>query len=447
AREGLKKLLEQDGYRVETAESGRHALDVADDLSPDVVITDLKMPEMDGIELLSALSDRDPDLPIIVVTAFGDISSAVDAMRAGAANFLTKPVDFDALTMTLERALERRELKTEAENLRRQLHDREGRGLQGLIGTSAAMLDVYRVANLVGGGRATVMITGASGTGKGELARAIHNLGPRRDKPFVTLHCASLAESLLESELVGHERGSFTGADRRRIGRFEQASGGTLFLDEVGEIPMQTQVKLLRVLQERTFERVGGTDPIKVDVRLVAATNRDLAADVRDGRFREDLFYRLNVVHIEMPRLRIRGSDILLLANHFLQRFARDNDKKVNGFSDEARATIMAHGWPGNVRELENAIERAVVMCVGDEIVATDLPVDISPTSDTQGVRIPGSTMAEIERHAILSTLDSVDGSTSKASEMLDISVRTIQYRLHDYGLAGKKKSPKDTQE
>ena len=447
AREGLKKLLEQDGYRVETAESGRHALDVADELSPDVVITDLKMPGMDGIELLGALSERDPDVPIIVVTAFGEISSAVDAMRAGAANFLTKPVDFDALTVTIERALERRHLKAEADNLRRQLHDRQGHGLQGLVGTSAAMQEVYRVARQVAGARATVMITGASGTGKGELAKAIHNLGPRRDKPFVTLHCASLAESLLESELFGHERGSFTGADRRRIGRFEQASGGTLFLDEVGEIPMQTQVKLLRVLQERTFERVGGTDPIKVDVRLVAATNRDLAADVRDGRFREDLFYRLNVVHIEMPGLRVRGSDILLLANHFLQRFARDNEKEVTGFSDEARATIMAHGWPGNVRELENAIERAVVMCVGDEIVATDLPVDIAPTSDTQGVRIPGSTMAEIERYAILSTLDSVDGSTSKASEMLDISVRTIQYRLHDYGLAGKKKSKSNAEE
>ena len=440
AREGLKKLLEQDGYRVETAESGRHALEVADELSPDVVITDLKMPEMDGLQLLEALTDKDPDIPVIMVTAFGDVASAVAAMRAGAANFLTKPVDFDALIVTLERALERRQLKAEADNLRRQLHDREGHGLQGLIGTSAAMQAVYRVAKQVSGARATVMITGESGTGKGELAKAIHNLGPRREKPFVTLHCASLAESLLESEMFGHERGSFTGADRRRIGRFEMASGGTLFLDEVGEIPMQTQVKLLRVLQERTFERVGGTDPIKVDVRLIAATNRDLAKDVRDGRFREDLFYRLNVVHMEMPRLRIRGSDILLLANHFLQRFARDNDKEVNGFSDEARAKIMAHGWPGNVRELENAVERAVVMCTGDQIVATDLPVDIAPTPQAQGVRIPGSTMAEIERHAILSTLDAVDGSTSKASEMLDISVRTIQYRLHDYGLAGKKK-------
>ncbi|MEZ4438418.1 MAG: sigma-54 dependent transcriptional regulator [Polyangiaceae bacterium] len=440
ARTGLKRLLEQEGYRVETAEGGRQALEVADELVPDVVVTDLKMPEMSGHVLLERLHEIYPELPVIVVTAFGDISSAVEAMRAGAENFLAKPVDFDALTLTIERALERRRLIHEADYLRRQLRDRDGGGLQGLIGTSPAMQEVYQLARQVSGARATVMITGESGTGKGELAKAIHNLGPRRDRPFVTLHCASLAESLLESELFGHERGSFTGADRRRIGRFEQASGGTLFLDEVGEIPLQTQVKLLRVLQDKSFERVGGTEEIKVDVRLVAATNRDLAKDVRDGRFREDLFYRLNVVHVEMPRLRVRGSDILLLANHFMQRFARENDKVVQGFTDEARAKIMGHDWPGNVRELENAIERAVVLCTGDMIEARDLPVDIAPTAPAQGLRIPGSTMAEIERHAILSTLESVDHSTSRAAEILDISVRTIQYRLHDYGMAGKKK-------
>jgi two-component system, NtrC family, response regulator HydG len=440
ARSGMQKLLEQDGYRVEVASSGREAIEVADELSPDVVVTDLKMPEMDGMQLLEALRDKDPFLPVIMVTAFGDVASAVQAMRYGAENFLTKPVDFDALSVTIERALEQRVLRSEAATMRQQLRTRDGHGLEGLIGTSVPMQDVYRVARQVANARATVMITGDSGTGKGELAKAIHNLGPRRGKPFVTLHCASLAESLLESELFGHEKGSFTGAERRRIGRFEQASGGTLFLDEVGEIPMQTQVKLLRVLQEKSFERVGGTDLIQVDVRLIAATNRDLAQDVRDGRFREDLFYRLNVVHVEMPPLGIRGGDILLLANFFLQRFAKENDKAVQGFSEEARAKLMAHPWPGNVRELENAVERAVVMSTSEEIGASDLPVDIAPTAPATGVRIPGSTMADIERHAILTTLDAVDGSTSKASEMLDISVRTIQYRLHDYGLAGKKK-------
>lgn len=443
ARQGLQKLLEQDGYAVATAESGRDALAVADETSPDVVVTDLKMPGMDGIDVIRALAKQDPDLPVIVVTAFGDVSSAVEAMRAGAVNYLTKPVDFDALSLTLERAVEQRQLRAEADNLRRHLNDREGHGLRGLIGTSPVMQEVYRLAKQVSSARATVLITGETGTGKGELAKTIHELGPRRNRPFVTLHCASLAESLLESELFGHERGSFTGADRRRIGRFEQATGGTLFLDEVGEIPTHTQVKLLRVLQDRTFERVGGTDTIAVDVRLVAATHRDLAEDVRNGRFREDLYYRLNVVRIEMPRLRTRGNDILLLANHFLQKLAHENGKKLDGFSDEARARIMAHRWPGNVRELENVIERAVVMCTGDQIDAADLPVDLAPQGPSDGVPIPGSTMAEIERHAILSTLDAVDGSTTKASEILDISVRTIQYRLHDYGLAKKSKRTK----
>jgi two-component system response regulator HydG len=280
-----------------------------------------------------------------------------------------------------------------------------------------------------------VLVTGESGTGKGELARAIHALSPRSKAPFVALHCASLAESLLESELFGHEKGSFTGADKRRIGRFELANGGTLFLDEVGEIPMQTQIKLLRVLQERTFERVGGNEPITVDVRVLAATNRDLAADVADRRFREDLYYRLNVVHIEMPPLRLRGSDVIVLANHFLVRFAQENHKRVEGFTDRARAKIVAYRWPGNVRALENAIERAVVMCEGALIDEGDLPFEAVP--EVHGaVRIPGATMAEIERYAILSTLEAANGSTTKAAEILDISVRTIQYRLHEYGLA-----------
>jgi two-component system, NtrC family, response regulator HydG len=256
---------------------------------------------------------------------------------------------------------------------------------------------------------------------------------------FVTLHCAVLAESLLESELFGHERGSFTGADKRRIGRFEQANGGTLFLDEVGEIPLSTQVKLLRVLQERTFECVGGDESIEVDVRVIAATNRDLVKDTHDGRFREDLYYRLNVVQIEMPPLRARGGDVILLADHFLGRFAAENHKRIDGLSDRARAKLIAHRWPGNVRELENAIERAVVLCEGTHIDEDDLPIDVAPLPKG-AVRIPGATMAEIERFAILATLDVTNGSTAKAAEMLDISVRTIQYRLHEYGGVAKEK-------
>jgi two-component system response regulator HydG len=439
ARSGLEKLLLQEGFVVNAAADGPSALAIASESPPDVVVTDLKMPKMDGVALLAKLREQDKDLPVIMVTAFGDVGSAVSAMRAGAADYLTKPVDFDALTMAIERAVERRELRAEADELRRQLREREGDGLEGLIGASPAMQKVYRTARQVAGARATVLITGESGTGKGELARAIHLKGPRAKAPFVALHCAALAESLLESELFGHERGAFTGAEKRRIGRFEQANSGTLFLDEVGEISPATQVKLLRVLQERTFERVGGNEPVQVDVRLVAATNRDLAADVQEGRFREDLYYRLNVVHIDMPPLRIRDNDVLLLANHFLRRFAADNRRKIEGFSDRARAKLVAHRWPGNVRELENAIERAVVLCEGPRIEEEHLPIEVAPVAKG-ALRVPGATMAEIERFAILSTLEATNGSTTKAAEMLDISVRTIQYRLHEYGVAVKTK-------
>jgi two-component system, NtrC family, response regulator HydG len=285
------------------------------------------------------------------------------------------------------------------------------------------------------------LITGESGTGKGEFARAIHMLGPRAAKPFVAVHCASLAETLLESELFGHEKGSFTGADRRRVGRFEQAHEGTLFLDEVGEIPLGTQVKLLTVLQERQFERVGGNEAIKVDVRIIAATNRDLQAEVVAGKFREDLYYRLNVVHVEMPPLRLRGGDILALAEHFLRRFALEDHKSIDGFTDRARMKLRAYRWPGNVRELENAIERAVVLCEGDKIDDEHLPYGSAGSATLEGISMPGATMAELEKYAIVKTMEAVDGSTVRAAELLDISVRTIQYRLHEYGLV-KERAP-----
>ncbi len=434
ARSGLEKLLASEGYRVWGAENGRAALDRVDDVAPDVVVTDLKMPEMDGLGLLERLRARDTPMPVIVVTAFGEIASAVAAMREGAEDYLTKPIDLDALLVSLERAIERRDLRVEAENLRRQIRERDHQGLRGLVGASPAMQGVYRTVRQVAGSRATVLVTGESGTGKGEVARAIHALSPRASQPFVTLQCASLAESLLESELFGHERGAFTGADKRRVGRFEQANGGTLFLDEVGEIGTATQVKLLRVLQERALERVGGNDTVSVDVRVVAATNRDLADDVKRARFREDLYYRLKVIHVEMPPLRARRGDVLVLAQHFVARFADENRKRVVGLTDEARARVLAHAWPGNVRELENAIERAVVMCAGDRIEADDLPSDVGGADlDLLGIRIPGSSMAEIERHAIVQTLEACGGSTKRAAETLGISVRTIQYRLAQY--------------
>jgi len=433
ARSGLSKLLSQEGYTVDCAADGLAALEMATETPPALIITDLKMPNLDGMGLLAKLREQNLDIPAIVTTAFGEVSVAVQAMRAGAEDYLTKPIDFDALLLAVERTLQRREVASEAENLRRQLRTRDQVGLEGLLGTSPVMQRVYSMTKQVAPSRATVLITGESGTGKGELARAIHALSPRAKAPFVTLHCAALAESLLESELFGHEKGAFTGADKRRVGRFEQADGGTLFLDEIGEIPAATQVKLLRVLQEKTLERVGGNESIKVDVRVVAATNKDLVAEVRERRFREDLYYRLNVVHIDMPALRLRGSDVIALADHFLRKFALENHRQIAGLSATARAKLIAHRWPGNVRELENAMERAVVFTEGETVEPDALPFEATPET-TDGVRIPGASMAEIEKYAILSTLEATQGSTTRAAEILDISVRTIQYRLHEYG-------------
>ncbi|HEX7671424.1 MAG TPA: sigma-54 dependent transcriptional regulator [Polyangiaceae bacterium] len=437
-RSALQQLLTGDGYTVDVAEDGIAALAVASERPPDVVVTDLDMPRMNGMDLLAKLRELDPDLPVIVVTSMEDMSMAIKAMRTGAEDYLTKPVDFDALGVAIERALEHREVRTEAQNLRRQIQERDSGGLQGLLGTSPVMQRVYRVARQVASSRATVLVTGESGTGKGELARSIHALGPRADGPFVTLHCAALAESLLESELFGHEKGSFTGADRRRAGRFEQANGGTLFLDEIGEIAPATQVKLLRVLQERAFERVGGNETVTVDVRVIAATNKDLTAELQEGRFREDLYYRLNVVHIEMPALRLRGSDIIVLAEHFLRKFTLENHKRIEGFTTEARTKLLGFRWPGNVRALENAIERAVVLTEGPLIGADDLPFEATPDG-LGALRIPGATMAEIERYAITKTLEATGGSTTKAADILDMSIRTIQYRLHEYGMTKPK--------
>ena len=437
ARSGLEKLLKTSDYDVACAADGVEAIDIAATFAPDVVVTDLKMPNMDGMTLLTKLREQDRDMPVIVTTAFGDLSNAVDAMRKGASDFITKPIDIDVLTLAIDRAVERRALAVESENLKRQIRDRDGEGLQGLLGTSPVMQKVYRVARQVAGSKATVLITGESGTGKGELAKAIHSLSPRSKEPFVSLHCAAIPETLLEAELFGHEKGAFTGADKRRVGRFEQAIGGTLFLDEIGEISPLMQVKLLKVLQEKTIERIGSGQSMPVDVRVLAATNKDLAAEVREGRFREDLFYRLNVVAVEMPPLRLRGSDVVVLAEHFLRKFARENHKNIEGFTTAARTKILAHRWPGNVRELENAIERAIVMTEGPLVDADDLPFAAAQVT-TGAVRIPGSTMAEIEKHAILSTLEAVQGSTARAAELLDISIRTIQYRLAEYGIAAK---------
>jgi two-component system response regulator HydG len=432
ARSGLATLLRDEGFEVVLAEDGTTALARVEESAPDVLLTDLRMPGMDGIELLRKAREIDPDLIVVLMTAFADVETAVRAMQEGAEHYLTKPLQIDELVLVLQRALERRTIKHEATELRARLKARLR--FDAIIGSSPAMQEVFNVIEQVAPSKASVLITGESGTGKELVAQAIHENSPRASAPFVKLHCAALAETILESELFGHEKGSFTGAAGRREGRFKQADGGTLFLDEIGEISPAIQVKLLRFLQERTFERVGGNETLKVDVRIIAATNRDLAAEVAAGRFREDLFYRLNVVNVEMPPLRARPSDLLPLANHFLQRFAKENGKRIEGFSEDAVERITGYRWPGNVRELENVIERAVVLCDGSALTAKHLPAGVGAVPKG-AVRIPGSTLAEIERHAILATLEACGGRTSSAAQMLDISVRKIQYKLHEYGV------------
>ena len=433
SRSGLAALLRDEGYDVELAADGYKAVARLEDISPDVLLTDLKMPGLDGLELLRRARQMHPELVVILMTGFAEIETAVKAMREGAEDYLTKPLQIEELVISIERALERRGLRREAHELRARLRDKLR--FDNIIGTSPAMQEVFKTIAQVAPSRASVLITGESGTGKELVAQAIHEHSPRADKPFVRLHCAALAESILESELFGHEKGAFTGSIGRREGRFWQANGGTLFLDEIGEISQAVQVKLLRFLQERTFERVGGNETIKVDVRVIAATNRDLASEVASGRFREDLFYRLNVVNVELPPLRARPSDVLPLAAHFLQKFSRENGKLIAGFDAAAIARILSYRWPGNVRELENVIERAVVLCDSKLVGDKCLPAGVGATP-RGAIRIPGATMDEIERYAILTTLEACGGKTTRAAQMLDISVRKIQYKLHEYGVA-----------
>ncbi|HXU73498.1 MAG TPA: sigma-54 dependent transcriptional regulator [Polyangia bacterium] len=441
ARTALAELLRDEGYSVEMAADGFKALPKLEEFAPDVVVTDLKMPGLTGLELMEKVRERDPECVVIVMTAFGAVESAVQAMRQGAADYLTKPVNLDELSLVLTRELERKRLRSEAGQLRERLSEKHR--VTNIIGSSPAMQVVFDSVLQVAPSRASVLIAGESGTGKELVAAAIHEHSPRAKKPFVKLHCAALAESLLESELFGHERGSFTGAVGRREGRFEQADGGTLFLDEIGEISPAIQVKLLRFLQEHEFERVGGNATVKVDVRIITATNRNLLQRVKEGLFREDLYYRLNVVSIEMPPLRARPSDIPLLASHFLAKFCRENEKQIEGFTDEALAKLAHYEWPGNVRELENAIERAVVVCKKARIGVEDFTQSIATAEKRPDgfPVVPGATMADLERYAIMKTLEHTGGSTSRAAEILGISPRTIQYRLQEYtpGGDGKK--------
>jgi DNA-binding NtrC family response regulator len=437
ARTALHELLRDEGYAVEMAADAFKALGKVADFAPDLVLTDLKMPGMDGLQLLARLHETDPELPVVVMTAFGEVESAVRAMRSGARDYLSKPVNVGELSVVIAREMEQRRVRAEARVLRARLAERYS--FSNIVGSSAPMQEVFKTVAQIATSRASVLVTGESGTGKELIAAAIHERSPRAKGPFIKLHCAALAESLLESELFGHERGAFTGAVGRRDGRFFQANHGTLFLDEIGEISPAIQVKLLRFLQEREFERVGGNETITVDVRVIAATNRDLKQMIAEGKFREDLYYRLNVINLEMPALRARASDIPLLATHFLRKYAAENGKEVRGFSAEALERLTAYPWPGNVRELENVIERAVVLAQTAEITTDELPAQVAAAKAAMGgLQIPGATMDEIERYAITRTLESTGGSTSRAAEILNISVRKIQYKLHEYEKAPK---------
>ncbi|MBI2394976.1 MAG: sigma-54-dependent Fis family transcriptional regulator [Deltaproteobacteria bacterium] len=446
ARTALSEILREEGFITETAADGFKALGKIDEFHPDVILSDLKMPGLDGLSLMEKSKELAPDAVVIVMTAYGTIGSAVDAVKRGAENYLTKPLDdADALVAIVAKGIEKSRLLQETRRLRDRLRERNAFG--HIVGEHPSMRHLLELVQQVAPSRASVLIVGESGTGKELIAEAIHRNSPRATKPFVRLNCAALAETLLESELFGHERGAFTGAIGRREGRFKQADGGTLLLDEVSEIPLGLQVKLLRFLQTREFERVGGNETVKVDVRVIAATNRDLEEQIRLGRFREDLYYRLNVVTLAIPPLRDRPSDVTALATFFLRKYAQENGKRIEGFDEEALAALVGYRWPGNVRELENAIERAVVLGNGALIERRHLPTSVAPSEDKKRApHVPGATIQELEKWAILETLEAVGGSTSKAATVLGISPRKIQYKLHEYedGAPGERRARAD---
>ena len=441
ARRALRTILSDEGYEIAEAADGEEALAKLPSFMPDLVLADVKMPRIDGITLVKRARELGFDCLFVMMTAFGSIELAVESMQAGAENFLVKPLDVAAVLIVLQRALEKRALQKDARHLRERVRERFQ--IANIIGGAPELQSVFQIILQAAPTKATVLILGESGTGKELIAQALHEQSPRKDRPFVKVSCAALSETLLESELFGHEKGSFTGASGRREGRFELADGGTLFLDEIGEISAATQVKLLRVLQCREFERVGGTETLKVDVRIVAATNRDLDAEVKAGRFREDLFYRLNVVAVTLPPLRRRKADIPALAAWFIERSAKAYGKPILALGPGTLNALLAHDWPGNVRELENAIERAVVLCKTTALTTDDLPPTLrGPRTATRdsSTFIPGASLAEIERETILRTLELVGGSTARAAEMLGISARKIQYRVKEY--AGEAAGP-----
>lgn len=472
----LRTLLSGWGYEVAEADDGGSAVAAVQSRPFDLILMDIRMIKVSGLEALTRIKAFNPAIPVVVITAYASVETAVEALKKGAYDYLTKPLDFDELRLTLERAMEHNRLKEENRILKESLGDRFNR--QNLIGRSAVMTRLLETAAQVAPSEATVLITGESGTGKEMVAGLIHFNSMRKEGPFVKFNCAAIAETLLESELFGHEKGSFTGADRRREGKFRQADGGSLFLDEVSEMSLGMQVKLLRVLQEREITRVGGNEVIKVDVRLIAATNRNLLNEIAAGRFREDLFYRLNVVTLRVPSLRERIEDIPLLAQHFLARFAEKNHKRIQGFTARAMDRLLRHPWPGNIRELMNAVERGVVLAQGQYLDEAELALLPSEMEGSPGLSVPANFLApaparpeaepgtasprneaggpsreveaaqqtdrsgagtasleEVEKETILRTLSAVGGNKSEAARRLGITRRTLHQKLKRYGM------------
>ena len=445
----LSELLKDEGFEVLTADSAENGLKIVGENDLDLVITDMRMPGMDGLELLGAIKKHDKDLPVIMITAFGEVGKAVDAMKAGAYNYLAKPFNNEELLVNIKKAIEHYSLLRE--NLRLRDEARVRYGFASIVGKNARMQEIYHLIEKVAPTPASVMITGESGTGKELVARAIHINSPREKGPFISVNCAALPETLLESELFGHERGAFTGATSMRKGRFELADSGTLFLDEIGDIPPSLQAKLLRVLQERSFERVGGSKLIKVDVRIITATNRDLKEEVDNGRFREDLYYRFNVLHIHLPPLRERADDIPMLTEHFINKFAKVLNKPKLRISGDALRYLTGLPWEGNVRELENTIERAAILCSGDVIEPGDVHPDVpngkdaagwSPDTDFEKFLPTNLPLPEVlngvEEQMVKRALEEANYIQARAAESLGITKSLLQYKMKKYGLQKK---------
>lgn len=437
-REILSGFLSKKGYEVYTAESGPAGLKLIRDKTIDIILSDFKMPEMTGIEILEEVLLINPDISFVIITAYGTVENAVKAMRLGAVDYISKPVNLDELEILLARIIDKKNLISENRLLREQLQEKYK--ISTIISQSSKMEEVISLASRSAKSRATILITGENGTGKEVLARAIHFISSRKDNPFIAINIPALSENLLESELFGHEKGSFTGADKLKKGRFEVADGGTLFLDEIGDMSVSTQIKILRVLQEHKFERVGGTEHIEVDVRIIAATNQDLEKKIKEGTFREDLYYRLNVVTIKIPPLRERKDDIPPLVDYFIGLYCRENERNKLEISKEAFDILMKYNYPGNIRELENIIERAVVLTRGDLITLNDLPLHVRGfKEELSHPELGRGTLSEqveaIEKELIYDALKESGGNQTKAGKLLGLTERNLRYKLKKYGI------------